>query len=138
MMTWGKVNTLSWAKTDLCAVYNEGVKRKDIIMKTLRSSWNSDRIAACCQKPAKRPHIPRKRYLFAQYRGKEVSIMGAYGKKHFTIRFDSEIVSAIVKDDNLYVETMDQSTYIYNAITGLLVSANRLASYAEKKCGLAA
>ena len=104
-------------------------------MKTLRSSWNSDRIAACYQKTTKRPHAPRKRYLFAQYRGQEVSIVGSRGKKHHTIRFGSEIESAIIKEENLYVETMDQSTYIYNAITGLLVSANHPASYTGNKYG---
>lgn len=94
-------------------------------MKTLRSSWNSDRIAACSKVSAGHVRSPRKRYLFAQYRGKEVSVIGARGKKFLTIRFDSEIASAIIKDERLYVETRDRSAYIYHAISGVLISTDR-------------
>ena len=107
-------------------------------MKTLRSSWNSDRIAACNKVSTRRFYTPRKRYLFAQYRGKEVSVVGSRGKKHLTIQFDSEIVSAIIRDEKLYIGTMDQSTYIYNATSGVLVSEAHPTSHVEVKYGIAA
>lgn len=50
--------------------------------------------------------------------------MGARGKKYLTVSFNSPIISAMVKDEKLYVETKDQSTYIYNAISGQLISEN--------------
>ena len=107
-------------------------------MKTLRSSWSSDRIAACSKVSTRRFYTPRKRYLFAQYRGNAVSVVGSRGKKHLTIQFDSEIVSAIIREEKLYVETVNQSTYIYNATSGVLISETHPTPHAGVKYGIAA
>ena len=94
-------------------------------MRTLRSSWNCDRVAACANTPKVKIHAPRKRYLYAQYKDNEVSVMTARGKKLITLHFDSKITSAIVKDERLYVETKGDCSFVYDAVTGDMITENR-------------
>ena len=92
---------------------------------TIRSSWNCDRVATCCVKKAPTVRVARPQYLVAQYRGDEVSVCGARGKKHFTLRVDSKIVSASVKNGVLSVSTERGGLYTYGAKTGACLSQMR-------------
>ena len=91
----------------------------------IRSSWNCDRVASCCVKKAPAVRVARPQYLVAQYRGDEVSVCGARGKKHFTFRVDSKIVSACVKNGILSVSTVDGGEYVYDALNGKCLSQMR-------------
>lgn len=92
---------------------------------TIRSSWNSDRVASSCTKKAPAVRVARPQYLFTQYKDDEVSVCGARGKKHFTFRVDSKIVSASVKNGVLSVSTVDGGKYAYDALTGSCLSQMR-------------
>jgi len=88
----------------------------------IRSSWNSDRIGSSVASKSRKEHVARKSYLYAQYRGNEVSVCGARGKAHFTLKFDRKVVSAIVRDDRLIVTTADECVRHYDVVTRKLVA----------------
>ena len=88
-------------------------------MKTLKSSWNSDRVAAATI--AKRSRCVRSVHTpFAQYRlgSDEVQVLTRRGRVIFTRRFDGTIASACVRGDMLEVETTAGSRYVCDAQTG--------------------
>ncbi len=91
-------------------------------MKTLKSSWNSDRVAAATI--AKRSRRTRSVSTpFAQYRlgSDEVQVRTRRGRVIFTRRFDGAIASACVRGDVLEVETTPGSRYVCYARTGELL-----------------
>ncbi len=91
-------------------------------MKTLKSSWNSDRVAAATI--AKRSHRVRSVSTpFAQYRlgSDEVQVRTRRGRVIFTRRFDGAISSACVRGDVLEVETAICGRYVCDAWTGELL-----------------
>ncbi len=90
-----------------------------IDMKTLKSSWNSDRVAAATI--AKRSRRTRSVSTpYAQYRlgSDEVQVLTRRGRVIFTRRFDGTIASACVRGDILEVETTAGSRYVCDAQTG--------------------
>ncbi len=90
-----------------------------IAMKTLKSSWNSDRVAAATI--AKRTRRVRSVHTpFAQYRlgSDEVQVLTRRGRVIFARRFDGTIASACVRGDMLEVETTAGSRYVCDAQTG--------------------
>jgi len=88
----------------------------------IHSSWNSDRMGSCIANKPHKVRQPRKAYYYAQYCGNEVSICGSRGKKRFTFTFDSDVVSAVIRDGVLVVTTADQWVRTYEVVSGRLVS----------------
>jgi len=84
----------------------------------MRSSWNSDKIAASILNKDHSARKPAKRYYFAQRRGNEVSVCNARGKVRFTYAFNCALESALIVDDVLKVTAEDGSVYTFDVHTG--------------------
>lgn len=90
----------------------------------IRSSWNSDRVASCCcKKAASHQAAPRSRCLIAQYRGREVSVLGPRGGKIHSWVVAGDISSALIRNGILTVQTVDGASYVYDAAKGALISS---------------
>lgn len=89
---------------------------------TIQSSWKVDRFASAFLSKKKAVRVTRGRRLIARYVGNEVKVLGLRGKCHVTLTFDAKVMSAIVKDERLFVRTADESYYTYVALTGKLLS----------------
>ena len=102
-------------------------------MRTIRSSWNSDRVAAayCSQHTAKRAPS-RRAALYAQHKtGSDmVSVFTRRGREVFSRRFGDEIASAIVIGDELHVETANGGRFVCDAWTGRILESESPASMA--------
>lgn len=95
-------------------------------MKTPKSSWNSDRMAAAhCNRKAKRA-FARRPDRYAQYKtgGDTVEVVTIRGRKVFSRRFGDEIVSACIMGEKLEVETANGSRYVCDAETGKVLEPN--------------
>ena len=101
-------------------------KMKGIKMRTLRSSWNSDRVAAAfiTRRVPKRTAF-RRPALYAQYKiGSDmVSVFTRRGRKVFTRHFGDTILSACVSGDQLRVETANGGRFVCDAWTGKLLES---------------
>ena len=85
-------------------------------MAHIRSSWNSDRVAASC---FNKPHAqPKKRVvrMFTEYRGRELKLKTAYGSVRFSARYESDIVAAGLDGTALTVELADGSAFRYEPV----------------------
>ena len=95
-------------------------------MRTLRSSWNSDRVAAAfiTRRVPKRTAF-RRPALYAQYKiGSDmVSVFTRRGRKVFTRHFGDTILSACVSGDQLRVETANGGRFVCDAWTGKLLES---------------
>jgi len=89
-------------------------------MRTLHSSWNSDRVGSCIAERPQKARKPYRQYLYTKYYRNEVSVCGARGNKLFTLRFDSDIESGVVIDGVLRV-VVEGRLYKYNAATGIMI-----------------
>ena len=93
----------------------------------LRSSWNSDRIAAavCCRRHSKKNehHLSA---LFAQYKvnSDQVEVYTRRGRKVYSRQFGDTILSACIVGDELQVETMNGGRFVCDAQTGKLLKAD--------------
>ena len=90
----------------------------------LHSSWNSDRVAACCRNKSAARRTSARSRLIAQHRGNEVTLLGPCGGKRGTWMMKVAVSSAIVRDGRLAVETVDGSKYEYDVETKKLLSEN--------------
>ena len=90
----------------------------------LHSSWNSDRVAACCRNKSAACRASSRARLVAQHRGNEVTLLGPCGGKRGTWMMKVAVSSAIVRDGRLAVETVDGSKYEYDVETKKLLSEN--------------
>ena len=96
---------------------------KGVKMRTLRSSWNSDRVAAAfLTRRAPKRTAPRRPALYAQYKigADMVSVFTRRGRKVFTRHFGDTILSACVSEDQLMVETANGGHFVCDAWTGKL------------------
>lgn len=95
-------------------------------MRTIRSSWNSDRVASayCNRRPPKRT-APRPSALCAQYKtgSNEVSVFTRRGRELFSRHFGGTIASACVRGDKLEVLTANGGSYVCDAWTGILLES---------------
>ena len=95
-------------------------------MRTLRSSWNSDRVAAAfiTRRVSKRTEF-RRPALYAQYKigADMVSVFTRRGRKVFTRHFGDTILSACVSGDQLRVETANGGRFVCDAWTGKLLES---------------
>ena len=92
-------------------------------MKTIKSSWNSDRVAAAaCNRCAPKRIAPRPSALYAQYKmgTNIVSVFTRRGRKVFSRPFGDSILSACVIGDELRVETANGSSFVCDVWTGKL------------------
>ena len=90
-------------------------------MRTMRSSWNSDRVAAATlNRRAPKRTAPRPPALYAQYKtGSDmVSVFTRRGRELFTRHFGDTISSACVRGDKLEVETANGVRFVCDAWTG--------------------
>jgi len=95
-------------------------------MKTLRSSWNSDRIAAAlCNRPRSKKcrYRPADRYAQFEVGTDTVSVITRRGRTVFTRRFGDGIFSACVSGPDLTVETVNGGRFVCDAETGELLEA---------------
>ena len=95
-------------------------------MKTLRSSWNSDRIAAavCSRRPARKTeHRPPALYAQLNVKSNVVSVFTRRGREVFSRRFDDAVYSACIVGNSLQVEMVDGGRYLFDAWSGDLLTA---------------
>jgi len=90
-------------------------------MRTMRSSWNSDRVAAAfLTRRAPKRTAPRHSKLYAEYKigSDTISVFTRRGRKVFTRHFGDTILSACVSGDQLWVETANGGRFVCDAWTG--------------------
>ena len=84
-------------------------------MNNLRSSWNSDRVAACILcKPAKAVRAKRPVHLFTVYHDNQLKVLSIRRTVKFSAVYRAAIVSAVCTDSGLVVELADGSRYEYS------------------------
>jgi len=95
-------------------------------MRQLRSSWNSDRVAAAfiTRRVPKRTAF-RRPALCAQYKigSNTVSVFTRRGRKVFTRHYGGTILSACVSGDQLMVKTANGGRFVCDAFTGKLLES---------------
>ena len=95
-------------------------------MRTIKSSWNSDRIAAAvCNRPRSKKckYRPADRYAQFEVGTDAVSVITRRGRAVFTRRFGDEIFSACISGPDLTVETVNGGRFVCDAETGELLEA---------------
>ena len=92
----------------------------------IRSSFNSDRIAACLASKKRKARTASARHYYAQYSGNVVSVRYGRGHIKFERAFDSKIVSAVCREGNLNVELENGANYVFAIETGIQVSVSGL------------
>ena len=84
-------------------------------MNKLRSSWNSDRVAACILcKPVKAVRVKRPVHLYSECRGNQLKVLSVRRAVKFSAVYGSAIVSAPCTDSGLVVELADGTRYEYS------------------------
>ena len=105
-------------------------------MKTLHSSWNSNRFAAadCCRRHSKK-NGPRLSALYAQYKvnSDQVEVHTRRGRKVYTRQFGDTIISACIVGDELQVKTMNGGRFVCDAQTGKLLESDLPVMPAENR-----
>lgn len=95
-------------------------------MRTLKSSWNSDRVAAAfCNRRQPKRAVPRPAAFYTQYKngGDAVTVYTRRGRKVFSRQFGEEIASACVVEEELRVETVSGSRFQFDIWTGKLLES---------------
>ena len=92
-------------------------------MKTVRSCWNSDRVAATAGARRSTRRGKRMSSLYAQYRcGYDaVEVFTRRGRLVYTCRFGNKIASACIRGEKLEVETVNGGHYVCDAWSGKLL-----------------
>ena len=96
-------------------------------MRTIKSSWNSDRIAASvCNRRLAKKQGPRPSALYAQYKIGTgiVTVFTRRGRKVYTRHFDDTVLSSRIDGDDLKVETVNGGRYVCDAWSGELLEAD--------------
>ena len=98
-----------------------------MVMSTIKSSWNEDRVAAsaCNRRPAKKQG-PRPSALYAQHKINTdiVTVFTRRGREVYTRRFGDVILSSRIDGDDLKVETVNGGRYVCDAWTGELLEGD--------------
>ena len=102
------------------------IDKLNVDMRTMKSSWNEDRVAAsyCNRRPAKKQG-PRPSALYAQHKINTdiVTVFTRRGREVYTRRFGDVILSSRIDGDDLKVETVNGGRYVCDAWTGELLEA---------------
>lgn len=96
-------------------------------MRSIPSSWNSDRIAASVsgRRPSSRT-APKPSALYAQYRSNSdtVTVFTRRGRKVYARSFGDTILSALIDGDDLSVKTVNGGRFLCDAATGELLESD--------------
>ena len=95
-------------------------------MRTIRSCWNSDRVAATVGARRSTRTVNRAPSLFAQYKSGSdaVVVFTRRGRLVYTHRFGDEIASACIGGEKLEVETVNGGRYVCDAWSGKLLDGS--------------
>lgn len=98
-----------------------------MVMSTIKSSWNEDRVAAsaCNRRPAKKQGS-RPSALYAQHKVNTdiVTVFTRRGRQVYTRRFGDVVLSSRIDGDDLKVETVNGGRYVCDAWTGELLEGD--------------
>ena len=81
------------------------------------SSWNPDRVAACClNKPSRKTSVRKPEQVYCEYRKDSLKVKTRRGAVRFYASYDSDIVSAHTTADGLEVELANGAHYSYRKV----------------------
>ena len=81
------------------------------------SSWNPDRVAACClNKPPRKASARKPEQVYCEYRKDSLKVKTRRGAVRFYASYDSDIVSAHTTADGLEVELVNGAHYSYRKV----------------------
>lgn len=84
----------------------------------MHSSWNSDRVAACCIAKPHKVSTGRRVKMYAQFKNEELKVLTYRGTEKFHMVYNAPIASAVVRDDGLEVELSNGDHYEYDYACG--------------------
>ena len=80
----------------------------------IHSSWNSDRVAACCiSKPHKTAVVRRPVRMYTEFRGPALTVKTYRGAVKFAHVYEADVIGARLSADELEVELENGATYLY-------------------------
>lgn len=80
----------------------------------IHSSWNSDRVAACCiSKPRETAAVRRPIRMYTEFRGSALTVKTYRGAVKFAHVYEADVVGARQSADTLEVELENGVTYLY-------------------------
>ena len=80
----------------------------------IHSSWNSDRVAACCiNKPREAAVVRRPVRMYTEFRGSALTVKTYRGAVKFVHVYEADVVGARISADALEVELENGVTYLY-------------------------
>ena len=83
-------------------------------MKSIRSSWNSDRVAACVENRPRKVSAQKKVVkMYTEIRGNSVAVKTYRHAVKFAHVYEAKVVSAHLGDEALVIELENGSTYEY-------------------------
>ena len=81
------------------------------------SSWNPDRVAACClNKPSRKASVRKPEQVYCEYRKDSLKVKARRGAVRFYANYDSDIVSAHTTANGLEVELANGAHYSYRKV----------------------
>lgn len=83
----------------------------------IHSSWNPDRVAACClNKPSRNVSVRKPEQVYCEYRKGSLKVKTHRGAVRFCVGYDSDIVSAHTTANGLEVELANGAHYSYRKV----------------------
>lgn len=80
----------------------------------IRSSWNSDRVAACCiNKPHKTAAVRRPVRMYTEFSGHALTVKTYRGAVKFAHVYDADVIDAWLSSDVLEVGLENGAAYVY-------------------------
>lgn len=80
----------------------------------IHSSWNPDRVAACCiNKPRKTAVVRRPVRMYAEFSGHALTVKTYHGAVKFVHLYEADVIGARLSADTLEVELENGTTYLY-------------------------
>ena len=80
----------------------------------IHSSWNSDRVAACCiSKPHKSAVVRRSVCMYTEFRGSALTVKTYRGGVKFAHVYEADVIGPQLSADTLEVELENGTTYLY-------------------------
>ena len=80
----------------------------------IHSSWNSDRVAACCiSKPRETAAVRRPIRMYTEFRGSALTVKTYRGAVKFAHVYDADVIDAWLSTDVLEVGLENGAAYVY-------------------------
>ena len=94
----------------------------------VRSSFDSDRIAACLTRKTPTHRAAAKRHYYAEFVGNTASVRWVWGRVHVKLErvFESEVEHAHYRDGMLEVDLVSGAHYVLDVAFGKVVSVSGL------------